>query len=150
MSFRPILGPTEELAWERAHRILEAIENPASHAARYRGWRGANGQPENTGSQRLLAAAARGDLHDRALWTATARASGAGGNSTALVGTPDTVARALLDYVDIGVTTLLIRGYDPLEDATDYGRELIPLVRAEVARRDAAQATAGAELAGRP
>ncbi len=149
VSFRPILGPTEELAWERAHRILEAIENPGSPAARYRGWPGANGQPENTGSQRLLAAAARGDLHDRALWTATARASGAGGNSTALVGTPDTVAQALLDYVDIGVSTLLIRGYDPLEDATDYGRELIPLVRAEVARRDAAQA-AGAELAGRP
>ena len=106
------------------------------------------------GEHRLAAAAGRrgpGDLHDRALWTATARASGAGGNSTALVGTPDTVAQALLDYVDIGVSTLLIRGYDPLEDATDYGRELIPLVRAEVARRDAAAAQAGAEteLAGR-
>ena len=154
VSFRPILGATEDLAWERAHRILAAIENPAGPGAQHRGWRGANGQPENTGSQRLLAAAARGDLHDRALWTATARASGAGGNSTALVGTPDTVAQALLDYVDIGVSTLLIRGYDPLEDATDYGRELIPLVRAEVARRDAAQAgVAGpgpeAELAGR-
>lgn len=51
------------------------------------------------------------------------------------------------------MSTLLIRGYDPLEDATDYGRELIPLVRAEVARRDAAaagQAGAEAELAGRP
>jgi alkanesulfonate monooxygenase len=151
VSFRPILGATEELAWERAHRILEAIENPGSPAAQFRGWRGANGQPENTGSQRLLAAAAQGDLHDRALWTATARASGAGGNSTALVGTPGTVARALLDYVDIGVSTLLIRGYDPLEDATDYGRELIPLVRSEVARRDAAAGQAGvaAELAGR-
>ena len=154
-SFRPILGATEDLAWERAHRILDAIEHPPSPGAQHRGWRGANGQPENTGSQRLLAAAARGDLHDRALWTATARASGAGGNSTALVGTPDTVAQALLDYVDLGVTTLLIRGYDPLEDATDYGRELIPLVRAEVARRDAAQTGAAepgaeAELAGRP
>jgi alkanesulfonate monooxygenase len=152
VSFRPILGATEDLAWERAHRILEAIEKPGSPAAQHRGWRGANGQPENTGSQRLLAAAAQGDLHDRALWTATARASGAGGNSTALVGTPDTVAQALLDYVDLGVTTLLIRGYDPLEDATDYGRELIPQVRAEVARRDAAQAGvaagAEAELAG--
>ena len=151
MSFRPILGATEDLAWERAHRILAAIENPGGPAAQLRAWRGANGQPENAGSQRLLAAAAQGDLHDRALWTATARASGAGGNSTALVGTPGTVAQALLDYVDIGVTTLLIRGYDPLEDATDYGRELIPLVRAEVARRDAAQGeVAEAELAGRP
>jgi alkanesulfonate monooxygenase len=48
----------------------------------------------------------------------------------------------------------MLRGYDPLEDATDYGRELIPLVRAEVARRDAAEVGvaepgAGAELAGR-
>ncbi|MGH3069036.1 MAG: hypothetical protein ACRDMI_10695 [Streptosporangiaceae bacterium] len=71
------------------------------------------------------------------------------GNSTALVGTPDTVAQALLDYVDLGVTTLLIRGYDPLEDAADYGRELIPLVQAEVARRDAVQAGAEADLAVR-
>ena len=48
------------------------------------------------------------------------------------------MAAALLDYVDLGATTLLIRGYDPLEDAIDYGRELIPLVREEVRRRDAA------------
>jgi alkanesulfonate monooxygenase len=139
VSFRPILGATEQLAWERAQEILHVIENPGSSASRYRGWRGANGQPENAGSQRLLKAAANGDRHDRALWTATARATGAGGNSTALVGTPDTVAQALLDYVDIGVTTLLIRGYDPLDDAIDYGRELIPLVRKEVVRRDAAR-----------
>jgi alkanesulfonate monooxygenase len=61
---------------------------------------------------------------------------------------------ATLDQFSSGVSTLLIRGYDPLEDATDYGRELIPLVRAEVARRDAAgvgvaEPGAGAELAGR-
>ena len=89
-------------------------------------------------AERLLAAADKADRHDRALWTAPAKATGAGGNSTALVGTPETVARALLDYVDIGVPTILIRGYDPLDDAVDYGRELIPLVREEVARRDAA------------
>ena len=62
------------------------------------------------------------------------------GNTTALVGTPEQVAEALLDYYDLGVTTFLIRGFDPLEDAIDYGRELIPLVRAEVARREAARA----------
>jgi alkanesulfonate monooxygenase len=36
------------------------------------------------------------------------------------------------------VTSFLIRRYDPLDDAIDYGRELIPAVRAEIARRDAA------------
>ena len=60
---------------------------------------------------------------------------GAGGNTTALVGSPETVAAAILDYVEIGVDTVLIRGYDPLDDAVDYGRYVIPLVRQELASR---------------
>ena len=147
VSFRPILGPTEELAWERAHRILEQTKaNIDSAGALLRRFRSADGQ-KSAGSQRLLAAAAKGEIHDRALWTPLAAAVGGAGNSTALVGTPETVARALLDYVDIGVTTLLIRGYDPYEDAVDYGRELIPLVRAEVARRERAATPAAAAVA---
>ena len=150
VSFRPILGPTEELAWERAHRILEvAKENVAAFRAQWGaksfGLGGDN--PENVGSQRLLAAVAKGELHDRALWTPLAAATGAGGNSTALVGTPETVAQAILDYVDIGATTILIRGYDPYDDAIDYGRQLLPLVRDEVARRDAELARRDAETA---
>ena len=73
-------------------------------------------------------------MQDRCLFTPLAAASGARGNSTALVGSLETVALALLDYFDIGVTTFLIRGYDPLDDAVDYGR-LVALVRDEVARR---------------
>jgi alkanesulfonate monooxygenase len=140
VSFRPILGPSEELAWERAHQILATTkENVGAFRARRRRDAAVLGgpRPENKGSQRLLAAAAKGELHDRALWTPLAAATGAAGNSTALVGTPETVAQALLDYVDLGVTTILIRGYDPYDDAIDYGRHLLPLVREEVARRDA-------------
>jgi alkanesulfonate monooxygenase len=59
------------------------------------------------------------------------------GNSTALVGSPETVAAAMLDYHEIGVTTFLIRGYDPYEDLEGY-REVISLVRDGVARRLAA------------
>ena len=61
---------------------------------------------------------------------------GAQGNSTGLVGTPEQVADALLDYYDLGVSTFLIRGFDPLEDAVAYGRDLIPRVRELVAQRD--------------
>lgn len=50
----------------------------------------------------------------------------------------DGAAEHVID--DLGVTTLLIRGFDPLDDAVEYGRELIPLVRREVARRDRASA----------
>ena len=150
VSFRPILGPTEGLAWERAHRILQTTkQNVADFRARRRRetWGLGGQQPPNVGSQRLLAAAEKGELHDRALWTPLAAATGAGGNSTALVGTPETVAQAILDYVDIGATTILIRGYDPYDDAIDYGRQLLPLVRDEVAGRDAEVARRDAEAA---
>jgi alkanesulfonate monooxygenase len=149
VSFRPILGPTEELAWERAHRILDAtMENTEEFRSRRRrgGWGIGGTEPENSGSKRLLAAAAKGELHDRALWTPLAQATGAAGNTTALVGTPETVAQALLDYIDIGVTTILIRGYDPYDDAIDYGRFLLPLVRGEVATRDAERSAATAAV----
>jgi alkanesulfonate monooxygenase len=48
------------------------------------------------------------------------------------------VAQAILDYVDLGVGHILIRGYDPLNDAIDYGRHLLPLVRRELAHRERA------------
>jgi alkanesulfonate monooxygenase len=136
VSFRPILGATDALAWERAERILETIKLRTAGAGggALRAWAGAG--PKPVGSQRLLAAAEKGDRHDRALFTAIAKVLGAPGNSTALVGSAETVAQALLDYYEIGVTTFLIRGFDPFDDAIDYGRELIPRVREEVQRRE--------------
>jgi alkanesulfonate monooxygenase len=95
--------------------------------------------PENTGSQRLIAIAEEGERYDRALWTPTAAATGGSGNSNALVGTPETVAQAILDYVDLGVDIISMRGYDLLQDAIDVGQQVIPIVREEVAKRDAAQ-----------
>jgi alkanesulfonate monooxygenase len=78
------------------------------------------------------------------LWTRIAELTGAQGNSTSLVGTPDQVAEAMLDYYDLGITTFLIRGFDPIEDAFHYGRDLPPRVRALVAHRDAESKPAAA------
>ncbi|KNX37964.1 LLM class flavin-dependent oxidoreductase [Luteipulveratus halotolerans] len=133
VAFRPILAATDELAWEKAQRTLGQITATPSPRGRLR-----QGAPENAGSQRLLAAAADGERHDRALWTATSAATGGGGNSTALVGTPETVAAALLDYYDLGVRIFSARGYHLYDDAVDFGRHVIPLVRDEVARRERA------------
>ena len=131
LSVRPILAPTETEAWNRAKRIRARIAE-----VRGNGMLGpADTAPQNVGSQRLLAAAARGEVLDKRLWTAVAAATGARGNTTALVGTPEQVAESLLAYYDLGVTTFLIRGFDPLDDAIDYGRELIPLVRREIGER---------------
>ncbi|SBW22409.1 LLM class flavin-dependent oxidoreductase [Protofrankia symbiont of Coriaria ruscifolia] len=135
VTFRPIIAPTDELAWEKAHRILGVLQgnNGVAHAAfRSTGQR----EPANVGSQRLLRVARDGDLHDRALWTPTASATNATGASTALVGTPETVAAAILDYVDLGAELISIRGYDNFNDVVDYGRYIIPLVREELAHRE--------------
>jgi alkanesulfonate monooxygenase len=59
------------------------------------------------------------------------------GASTALVGTPETVAAAIVDYVDLGADLVSIRGYNTLADARDYGRYVFPLVRQELAHREA-------------
>jgi alkanesulfonate monooxygenase len=137
VAFRPILGRTEEEAWEKAYATVAAIEDRTRGGASLTR-RHPLANPENAGSQRLLAVAEKGERHDRALWTVTAAATGGAGNSTALVGTPETVAAALMDYYDLGVRILSARGYDLVADAREFGREVIPLVRAEVARRDAA------------
>jgi len=100
---------------------------------------GRGGPLQSEGAKRLLAAAEQGTRLDKRLWTAVAQEIGGRSNSTALVGTPEQVADALLDYHALGVTTFLIRGFDPLEDAIDYGRELIPRTRELVAQRVAAQ-----------
>ncbi|MCJ2037283.1 LLM class flavin-dependent oxidoreductase [Methylobacterium sp. J-068] len=132
LSFRPILAETEAAAWARAEAIL--AQTRALRAARGLGPAAA---PQNEGSRRLLAAAAQGSRLDTRLYTAIARETGASGNSTALVGTPEQVAEALLAYHDLGVRTFLIRGFDPLEDAIAYGRDLIPAFRRLLAERGA-------------
>lgn len=147
VAFRPILGASEELAWEKAERTLGAIRDQQAGGSSPRGRLRRTGSPENAGSQRLLAAAAEGERHDRALWTATSAATGGGGNSTALVGTPETVAAALLDYYDLGVRIFSARGYHLYDDAVDFGRQVIPLVREEVARREAAAGSSSEQVA---
>jgi alkanesulfonate monooxygenase len=134
VSLRPIIAPTESQAWERARRILATVLEARPSVV----GEGAGMRPQAVGARRLVEFAREAEVHDKRLWTPIAAAMGGAGNTTALVGTPEQVAESLLDYYDIGCTTLLIRGFDPLNDALEYGRELIPRVRAEVARRDRA------------
>lgn len=146
-AFRPIIAPTEELAWEKAHDILGRIEARKAAQGGILSRRHPIDKPENAGSQRLLEIAAQGERFDTALWTATAKATGGAGNSNALVGTPEQVAEALLAYYDLGVRVISARGYDLLDDAIDFGRYVIPLVKEGVAERDRAAGTAAGDAA---
>lgn len=129
LSMRPVLAGSEEAAWARANRIIERIRD-----LRGKDFGRPNSRPESVGSKRLLEAAAGGKVRDKRLWTEVAAAVGAGSNTTSLVGTAEQVAESLLEYHALGVTNFLIRGFDPLEDATDYGRILLPMIREAAAK----------------
>ena len=63
--------------------------------------------------------------------------AGGGGSATALVGSYDTVTAALLDYHALGFEIFGLRGYDFIPDAIEFGRNVIPQLKAEVAYREA-------------
>ena len=126
MSLRTIMAPTEGEAWDKAQRLLADVERKT----------GAAPQPGNHSSERLLAFAARGDVHDERLWMGIARATGAPGNTSCLVGTPEQVAAAVLKYYRLGIHSFLLRGFENPDDTVAIGRDLIPLIRAGAAEID--------------
>jgi alkanesulfonate monooxygenase len=137
VSLRPIIAAREGEAWDKANRILAAMSGK-------KGWQRqeeAKGPVDNAG-QRLMRFALECDVHDERLWMPIARATGALGNTSCLVGTPEQVADAILKYYTLGVDSFLIRGFDPLNDTIEFGRELIPRIKAgalEIDRRRAAE-----------
>jgi alkanesulfonate monooxygenase len=158
LSVRPIVAATEGAAWRRAELIRAATEHRLAEATARRE-NGGNGSKDaggrlfgfrestSVGSERLQRQGAQSDVHDDRLWYGITKLTGPGGNSTALVGTPAQVADALLAYRRVGVDTFLIRGFDPLDDVIDWGRELVPLLRDGAARTPVSQAPASQDHA---
>ena len=153
ISFRPIIADTEQEAWEKADwvaetataRIALAKERIASAQGGYKGLGGESTRTLSTdrkanattsvGRMRLIEMSERGDVLDERLWMKVAKLTGAAGNSTALVGTPEQVTEAMLRYYDLGITAFVLKGFDPLNDAVDYGKRLLPLLREGAAQR---------------
>ncbi len=154
ISLRPIIADTEDEAWEKAEWIAEttaerielAKERMAGRKDNYEGLGGSRNATysvdrdtrgtTSVGRKRLIEMSADQDVYDERLWMKVANLTGAAGNSTALVGTPEQVAEAMLRYYDLGITALLLKGFDPLADAIDFGQRLVPLLREGAARRD--------------
>ncbi|KAF9878816.1 hypothetical protein CkaCkLH20_03716 [Colletotrichum karsti] len=136
VTFRPIVAETDDLAWAKAHRTLDALKGNIAAGQGKNGQDASAGQPQNVGSQRLLDIAKRGEVQDRALWYPTVTATNARGASTALVGSYQTAVDSILDYVDLGADLISIRGYDNFNDSVDYGRYILPGVRGELKKRE--------------
>ena len=90
---------------------------------RTRGWAGTamppisvdrdTGGTTSVGRKRLIEMSAGQDVYDERLWMKVANLTGAAGNSTALVGTPEQVAEAMLRYYDIGISAVHPQGLRP-------------------------------------
>ena len=135
VSVRPIIAATEGAAWDKANKILAGMTGN-------KGWsrQEATSGPVDNAGKRLMSFALESDIHDERLWMPIARATGALGNTSCLVGTPEQVAQAILEYYRLGVGSFLIRGFDPFNDTVDFGRELIPRIKAGAAEIDRLQA----------
>jgi alkanesulfonate monooxygenase len=140
VTFRPIIEKTDAQAWEKAYDVLGVLTQRFSEgtSAVQRFARDLHSaSPQNKGAQRALGFAGASQRYDRALWTPTAAATNAAGASTALVGSYETVAAAILDYIDAGADIVSIRGYEGIADLEKYGEFILPLVRQELAHRAA-------------
>src|SRR5262249_33243775 len=129
VSLRPIIAASEGAAWDKANRILAAMTGK-------KGWsrqEAAAGPVDNAG-RRLMGFALERDVHDERLWMPIARATGALGNTSCLVGTPEQVAEAMLQYYRLGIDSFLIRGFGPFNDTVEFGRELVPRLKARPVR----------------
>ncbi len=73
----------------------------------------------------------------RALWTGLVPHYGP--VWTALVGTPQDLADAFLEFKAVGVTQFIMSGWPELDQVVTFGREVLPLVR-EAERREAMHA----------
>lgn len=124
ISFRPIIAATEAQAWEKAQHIYQLTQQQIAD----KGLRKDRQTAQSVGAQRLVDYG--NDVHDRNLWTGISSLVHGNHNSTALVGTAEQVAQSIADYYDIGIQSVLIRGFDPLNDVVEYGQELIPTLRA--------------------
>lgn len=132
MSIRIIIADTEEAAWARADAIREIVAGQLEKL-------GVNvAAAKADGFRRTEAIAARGDRLEKCFWNGINQLRGGQSNSGTLVGTPEQLTDALMDYYKAGVSAFILRGYDPVEDVIAIGRDLIPRLRAAVEQHDLA------------
>lgn len=141
--FNLIIAETEQAAWDRAEQIADEVERFIGEGRAQR--------PINTRSSADSPVHARSDREDEALYLRLSKLTGHG---PSLVGTPESISRALLAYYDVGVTTVTLGGI--CEYHSFDGDDLITLedkrllvdvigrLRRGVAERDARRATPAA------
>ncbi|WP_129728752.1 LLM class flavin-dependent oxidoreductase [Ectobacillus funiculus] len=132
VSLQVILGDTEEEAWAKADKLLKSVSQ--NHFA-YKEKQTKSGESEGNKRLQKLVSASRdnGFRIGPNLWAGVA--SVVGGNGISLVGTPDQVADRIIEYIDLGFSKILLRGYPFLETIQEVGDYVIPRVHQKLSAR---------------
>ena len=116
--FRPIICRQQKRRPGEARHILHV----ASNSGRRRRKPGFQSQARRRREFWRLRPRANRNVVDKRLWTGIAKLVGGGHSSTALVGTGGTGCRCAAGLLRPRGAQLLIRGFDPLNDAREYGK----------------------------
>jgi len=136
-----IVRETKEAAWNAANDLIKYVDEDTIERSQR-----ALAKLDSEGQRRMVS------LHkgDRAhleispnLWAGVGLVRGGAG--TALVGDPDTVAKGLLEYADLGIDTFILSGYPHLEESYRVAELLFPLLPIDT---DAPESEGSARLAG--
>lgn len=122
-----IVRPTEDEAWAEANELIKYLDDDLIEKAQKE-----LAKTESVGQQRMLALH-KGNKDDLEispnLWAGIGLVRGGAG--TALVGSPENVAKRIQEYADIGVDTFILSGYPHLEEAYTVAELLFPLLPIE-------------------
>ena len=119
-----IVRETSDEAWQAANELIKYVDEDTIARSQK-----ALARLDSEGQRRMVA------LHggDRAnleispnLWAGVGLVRGGAG--TALVGDPETVAKRMLEYADLGIETFILSGYPHLEESYRVGELLFPLL----------------------
>ncbi|MBP5977769.1 LLM class flavin-dependent oxidoreductase, partial [Brasilonema sp. CT11] len=117
-----IVRETESEAWDAANQLIRYVDDEAIATAQK-----AYARMDSEGQRRMT------QLHQGSrealqispnLWAGVGLVRGGAG--TALVGDPDTVAKRMLEYADLGIDTFILSGYPHLEEAYRVAELLFP------------------------
>jgi alkanesulfonate monooxygenase len=117
-----IVRETESQAWDAANDLIRYVDDEAINKAQQ-----AYSRMDSVGQQLMK------ELHNGSrealeispnLWAGIGLVRGGAG--TALVGDPDTVARRMQEYADLGIDTFIFSGYPHLEEAYRVAELLFP------------------------
>lgn len=120
MSIRVVIADTDEAAWERARTMAATLAGQGSAKAGLRS--GSDASAARRVEEALLACSP----DDPQLWGGVIEATAGKHHAMALVGSPETLVETLKRYAALGLSQVLLRGFDNMADAEMIGRTIIP------------------------